>query len=505
MSTVPTLPKLSLEFDGSPLSSDALFTLQSIRVQQMLSTPTLCELSLVSPRHLESLEGLRVGASMRLVIGQTTTPIFDGDVTAIEYGYEASQGETLRVRAYDKLHRLRKRQQVRMHVQVTPVELAQELTADLGVSVQSEESGPSLRNVMQHEQSDLRLLREVTSRHGLYFFLQDEVLHLMTLAGATSGGDLVLGKSLIEANISVNLDPACRSVTVAAWDAQKVELHEVKVEQSRIGREVDASAVASEAEGPARIMSDESAQDDDQAQSIAQAVLDLRNAREIVLSGVAEGNSSLQPGATVQVSGVARSIAGKYVLTSATHCVDAVRGYCTEISTEPPEAPPSGPAASLGTWGTVTRVDDPENLGRVKLSLPTFNNVETDWLGVVCPGAGSGKGLVALPGPGDQVLVLFLNRNETQAVVLGGLYGAGGPPDSGVENGATRRYSVTTAGGQRMRFDDAGSLLRLENQSGSFVELGPKKTVVHSSTDFEIDVPGNSIVIRGKAIDFVQG
>jgi phage protein D/phage baseplate assembly protein gpV len=505
MSTVPTLPKLSLEFDGAPLSSDALFTLQAIRVQQMLSTPSLCEVSLVSPRHLESLEGLRLGAAMRLVIGQTTAAIFEGTITAIEYGYESSQGEVLRVRGYDKLHGLRKRQNVRMHVKVTPAELAQELTADLGISVQSEESGPAVRNVMQHEQSDLRLLQEVTARHGLYFFLRDNTLQLMTLAGASEGGDLELGKTLIEANISVNLDPACRSVTVAAWDAQKVELHQVKVEQSRIGREVGASAIAADAEGPVRILIDESAQDDAQAQAIAQAVLDQRNAREIVLSGVAEGNSKLQPGATVTVSGVARSIAGKYVLTAATHCIDAVRGYYTEISTEPPDLPVARPAASLGTWGTVTRVDDPENLGRVKLLLPTFNKVETDWLGVVCPGAGSGTGLVALPRPGDQVLALFLNRNESQAVVLGGLYGAGGPPDSGVEDGVVRRYSVTTAGGQRMRFDDAGALLRLENKAGSFVELGPKKTVVHSSTDFEIDAPGSSIVIRGKAIDFVQG
>jgi phage protein D/phage baseplate assembly protein gpV len=453
---------------------------------------------------LQSLNDLNVGAHLRVEIGTSSDTVFDGDVTAIEYGYQSSQGETLRVRAYDSMHKLRKRQTVRMHVQVTPMDLVKELVAPLGIAVVGAETGPPLRNVMQHEQSDLRLLQEICFRYGLYFFLQGDALQFMTLSGRSSDLKLELGSNLLEANISVNLDPACGVITASGWDAQRMEVHNAKVADPRGGREVDISALLS-ADKPERTLVDQSAQDDLQAESIAQAVLDVRSAREVTLTGIAEGDARLYPGMAVEVTGVVPRAEGTYVLTSATHIMDSQRGYVTEISTEPPEPPTQiRSTASLATWGKVTQVDDPERLGRVKVSLPTFNEVETDWLTVLSAGAGSGKGLIALPGPGDHVLVLFLNRTDSQAVVLGGLYGAGGPPDSGVEDGNIRRYSVLTAGGQKLVFDDVGSRLRFENKDGSYVELAPQKVMIHSDTDFEIDAPGRAVVVRGKTIDFVQ-
>jgi phage protein D/phage baseplate assembly protein gpV len=504
MSPVIAVPKLRLEVDGRSLSNDALYTLTTVRVQQVLSRPTLCELTFASPLPLKSLGDVNVGAHVVVEVALSAGPVFEGDVTALEYSYLPSQEQVLRIRAYDSMHKLRKRQTVRMHVQVTPMDLVKELVAPLGLAVVGAEAGPSLRNVMQHDQSDLRLLQEVCSRYGLYFFLTGDALQLMTLAGRTSDLTLELGKNLHEASVSVNLDPACGAITASGWDAQRVEVHNARAGESRVGRQVDISALDSGDE-PERTLVDESAQDDQQAESIAQAALDFRSAREVTLMGVVEGDSSLWPGKAVEVSGVARRIEGTYVLTAVTHLIDSQRGYVCEISTEPPESTVDRSSGHLATWGQVTQVDDPERLGRVKVSLPTFNDVETDWLTVLSAGAGAGKGMIALPAPGDHVLVLFVNRTDSQAVVLGGLYGPGGPPDSGVEGGNVRRYSVLTSGGQKLVFDDVGSRLRFENKDGSFVELAPEKLMIHSHTDFEIDAPGKAVVVRGKTIDFVQG
>jgi phage protein D/phage baseplate assembly protein gpV len=504
MSKLATTTPLRLQISGAALAANVLLTLESSRIQQRLSAPALCELTFAAPGRMRELEAVHVGDPLTLQPAPGSQRGFSGEITAIEYGYSAGLGNTLRIRAYDKLYRLRKRQTVRMHVQVTPAGLMRELTADLGVTVKAAVEGPSLPNLMQHAQSDLRLLQEVTARYGLYFFLQDDVVRLTTLAGSGESIPLELGSSLLEGNFSMNLDPACRTVTAIGWDAQRVELHQAKADRPSRREALDTGAAGA---GPflGRTVHDACALSDTDAESMAQALLDLRSAREVVLSGVAEGDWSLQPGALVEVSGVAQAVSGEYVLTACNHWMDAARGYQTEITTEPAELATSSQPGSMATWGTVTRVDDPEALGRVKVSLPTINNVETDWLGVVCPGAGSGKGLVALPGPGDHVLVLFIDRDQSQALVLGGLFGAGGPPDSGVENGAVKRYSVTSAGGQLLRFDDAGSLLRLENKAGSFIELGPEKTRLHSATDLEIDVPGRAILIRGKSVDFVEG
>jgi phage baseplate assembly protein gpV len=121
---------------------------------------------------------------------------------------------------------------------------------------------------------------------------------------------------------------------------------------------------------------------------------------------------------------------------------------------------------------------------------------------VLTPGAGSGKGLVTLPDVGDQVLLLFPQGDPATGLVLGGLYGVGAPPDTGMENGVVARYTLLTPGGQRVQLDDARKLLRVENSLGSYVELSPDQVVLHAATDLLIEAPGQKIVIQGQAIDF---
>src|SRR5262249_41053376 len=145
---------------------------------------------------------------------------------------------------------------------------------------------------------------------------------------------------------------------------------------------------------------------------------DLRMAREVTFWGVAEGDPELLPGSKVNVSGLASDLNGRYVLTSVVHRIDRNNGFVSEISSMPPKFEPRPKPTSV-VWGTVTAVDDPDKLGRVRVSLPSLGKIETDWLGVMAAGAGSGKGFVILPDIGDQVLVLLLGEQASQGIVLG--------------------------------------------------------------------------------------
>jgi phage baseplate assembly protein gpV len=147
-------------------------------------------------------------------------------------------------------------------------------------------------------------------------------------------------------------------------------------------------------------------------------------------------------------------------------------------------------------------VDDPDGAGRVRVKLPTFGDVETDWLGVLCIAAGSGKGLIALPDVDDQVLVLSLDGDPGRGFVLGGLYGTTELPDTGVEGSAVKRYTLVTPGGQLVRLDDDKHLMRLETSSGNFVELAPGMLLLHSTGNLTIEAPGRNVLVRAAAIDF---
>jgi phage baseplate assembly protein gpV len=97
-------------------------------------------------------------------------------------------------------------------------------------------------------------------------------------------------------------------------------------------------------------------------------------------------------------------------------------------------------------------------LGRVRVVLPNYGEVETGWLSVLVPGAGPNKGLIAPPDVNDQVLVLLLNADPDQSILLGGLYGADGSPDAGVEDGKVNRYTLYDAGSH----SESGWMIRPE-------------------------------------------
>ncbi len=159
----------------------------------------------------------------------------------------------------------------------------------------------------------------------------------------------------------------------------------------------------------------------------------------------------------------------------------------------------------MATPGVVTQIDDPEGLGRVRVALSAYERVETDWINVVSVGAGAGKGLMIQPDVNDGVLVLLAHEDPAQAVVVGGLYGASGTPDTGIEGGAVKRYTLLTPGNQRVTLDDSGQVIRLENSDGSAIELSPQRVTIHAARDLQIEAPGKAIVIRGNTIDFQQG
>ncbi|MEX2430572.1 MAG: phage baseplate assembly protein V [Dehalococcoidia bacterium] len=506
MSRVVPLPHLAIAVNGVPFNGAGADTLGSVRIRQRLSCPTQCELVFVDPPSGSDVATeFSPGRTLRVAASGQPLPLFLGEVTAVEHVYGAANEREVRVRAYDPLHRLRKRQPVCAHVQLTAKDLARELVADLGLSVEASEPGPLRQRLFQYDQSDLDLFVEVTEQCGLYFTLRENVLHLLTLAGIGEPVPLMLGESLLEANLEVNGGPACRFVTASGWNALRVETHKSTVSIAREGRTVAAQvSPASMGGNGKRSLMGEDIENARHAEALAQAELDRRVAGEVTFQGVTEGDARLQPGARVEVRGVDDTLAGRYVLTAATHIIDHRRGYVTEVSSVPP--PPQGRSpGTVAALGLVTQVNDPRDLGRVRVKLSAYEDLETEWMQVLSAGAGNGKGLTIVPEVDDRVLVLLPLGNPSQGVVLGGLYGMQGSPDSGVESGSVRRYSLQTSGGLRIQLDDTKDTIRMENKQGSYVEFSAKQFRLHAAADLTVEAPGQTVVIRARKIDFQRG
>lgn len=506
MTTRP-VPRVIVEIEGTPLDNT---TLIKTHVRQQLSRPTRCELVFGEPPgSLIAVRRIAPGASLRVAVEGSVEPLFTGEVTAVSQAYGPDQTRLVRVRGYDRLHRLQKRHPVRAYVEVTPEELAQELAGDAGLRFDTG-GGPAASHpiwpvLIQHGRTSWDLLVTVAEESGLFPVVEDDRLKLVSLEGEGEPVPLVWGTSLLETVIELNEAAAARTAQASGWNPWAIEAYNETTSTSQTGRQVAATVPDSFIEDDDRcVVLDRMVQSARHLETLAQAALTRRTAGEVIFQGVAEGDPRLKAGGRVEVSGVDDQVAGHYVLTTVTHTIDAQRGFLTTLSSAPPP-PREAQSGARATLGIVSRVDDPEQLGRICVTLPTYADVETTWLHVLSAGAGTDKGLVVLPDVGDRVLILFPRDAVGEGIVLGGLYGMAGAYDSGVEANHVQRYTFKTPGGQRVILDDAHQRLRVENQMGSYVELGPERVQFHAAVDLDIEAPGRSVVIRAQAIDFERG
>lgn len=504
MTAITTLPELVVRADGTPLSHADRRPLTGLRVQQRLSVPTLAELTFVDPPATVDLQRrLGPGTQLQVALAEAGTVLFDGDTTAVEHVYQADRDVVVRVRGYDRLHRLRKRQQVRTFRDVTAAELTRQLAGAAGLEVDVADSGPRWPQITQHVHSDLELLQEITAGAGLFFAVVDGVLRLFTLDGRERERRLQPGANLWQARTEVNAERASRRVTAFGWDPGRFDVHRGEASGARVSTEADGVTPVQVGGSDQRWLTHRGAPTRELAHAEAQAELDARAAGEVTLWGVAEGDPGLRPGVPVRIDDPAGATLGRHVVTSATHTVGE-QGFLTEFDTEPPRDHRRDRPPALAP-GRVVDVDDPDGLGRVKVELATFDEAATEWLQVALPAAGADKGLVALPDVDDHVLVALPHGDPARGVVVGGVYGPHRPPDSGVEDARVGRYTFTTRGGQRLVLDETTDRVRVDNADGSFVELAPDRVRVHAAADLTIEAPGRRIRLVADAIDLERG
>lgn len=492
MKSVGVLPQVRLLIDGEAITASAAAALASVRVQQRLSLPSLCELTF--SLRAEVRKGLpRVGAHVELRV-EDDALLFKGDVTAIEYASRMSTGRVLRVRAYDALHRLRKSQPVKAHAQFTAADLARELAGPLDLDVDAADEGRTIARWVQHRQNDLDFLAEVCARSGLYLFVDEDTLSLLKLEeDGESAVELELGDTLIEGRVDVNADTLCKSVAIRGWNPQRAAAHEASIDRDETPDDL------SDAVDVERTLTDELLTDDAEAEAIAQAELARRDHALVNVWGIAEGDVRLRPGATVKLTGIADEPRSA-VITAVDHTIERPTGFRSEISNPTPRIRTRDRSA-VTALGIVTSVEDPDNMGRVKLSLPAYGDVETEWLPVVTAGAGAAKGFVAIPDVDDSVIVVFPRGEPGLGFVIGSLY-TDAHPDPGIDGGRVKRFSFLTPNGQKLTLDDTRGAIRIENKQGSFIEMLPDKMTVHAATHLDVEAPGRTVTIRGKLINF---
>lgn len=495
MTSLTRPARWTLELGGHNLSPDVQGRLTSLRVQQRVSLPAVCELVLVGRPFPLAEPGTA------LKVGVDGTDCFSGEVTAVTLGCLPDGTQELTVRAYDRLHRLRKRSPLQARSDLTLSGLASDLAASLSLTLDLDAGlpGPVWTSHLQTGASDFQLLSDLAERVGASFMVTGERLRIYGPGGAGDPVPLVLGNTLLEAAIAHNVEALRDGVHVTGWDLQRSEAVNGRAALED-GDPLPGDFGATDRELAGLELGAQ------QAQTLARAELEHGAASVWTLQGAASGDPRLAPGTNVSVSGLGSGWDRTFTLTEVTHTLDPRLGYLSEVSSRPPPRRPlTSGSGAVATLGVVTDVQDPLIQGRVRVALSAYGDLQGDWMPVVGVAAGSGKGLMALPDTGDRVLALLTRGDPAQGVVLGGLYGPDGPADAGLTGEGVRRYTLRTAAGERLLLDADRGGVTVQDRAGSTLEFLPGGVRLSAQADLLIEAPGRRITIRADRIDFERG
>jgi uncharacterized protein involved in type VI secretion and phage assembly len=157
--------------------------------------------------------------------------------------------------------------------------------------------------------------------------------------------------------------------------------------------------------------------------------------------------------------------------------------------------------------GIVTDVDDPDGIGRVKVSLPWYASGYEEWARVAQVYAGPGYGSTWVPEVDGEVLIAFAHGDMRWPYVLGCLYGPVDTPPYSRSASSDVRTFLTPAGSE-LSFDElngvvelrtpTGASVRLEEQSGSLT-LEATSKISLKAAEISIEASG-TVAVTGSQI-----
>lgn len=529
-------PKITVGTFGMPLMPNVENELVRTVVDTHLHMPDMFELTFFDDDGTVVDDGgLTIGTEITISAprpGETTCKtLISGEITSIEARCEGLLIHTV-VRGYEKAHRLQRAKRTRTFLNMKDSDIARQVASQAGLKIgEIKATSATHAHIAQVAQTDWDFLTERAREIGYENVVVDGEFHFRPASGRKDGGGGLGGA------VGAAAGAAADALGISDKLIFKRNLHSFHPRISaanitpdvevRVWDPVDARVVVSQSDaktGTATIKGQEPA---DLAKSFsgglklplptppalpaipglpkvdfgttpsktAHVVVDrpvsfgpsASRAVDAAAKGVADhvastfaeaegyaiGDPKIQAGAELDIGGVPKQFAGKWVVTNARHVFDYNElGYHTRFWVSGRQnrnllgltSGGSGDADRRTRFsglvcGIVTNVADPKKIGRVKVALPWLApDFESDWARVIQVGAGPRSGAFFLPEVGDEVGVGFEFGDPRRPYVLGGLINSNstyGPLKSAVSrSGSVNERGIATPAGNRLLFTD---------------------------------------------------
>ena len=532
-SVSPTLNRpitqVYVKLDGRDLDPGLVEGLLRVSVNGSVHLPDLAILEFDNPdMRWSDVDAIRIGQEMTVGFGdnelQSEEPVFMGDVTALDLDVGMDGSVKLIVRGYDRSHRLHRGRQTKVYENVKDSDIAMQIASELGFETIEIQTTPGTHDyVLQDNQTNWEFLRQRAARHGYELQVRDKKLVFKPPPSTERRDvDLTWNQELISFRASMTTGDQVNKVEVRGWDPVNKETVLGTADSAQTLPDVPGATFGGNAGGAVAqlafqreavmVVARQPIYSQEDADRLAQSVLEDLAGSFITAQGIAAGNPELQLGSKVNVKDVGRQFSGSYMVTQITHNYEPesytinfeVTGRRSTDLVSLLEAPPHQEMNLL--TGMVMDLNDPEGLGRVKVSLPQLGpDIYTAWCRLVAPGAGATRGIYFLPEIDDEVLLMGTSMDNLY--ILGGLWNNRDQPpydnSDAAPNGAVMKRTIRSREGHEILLDDdprepgisiidkEGNKLLIKSRDNSMTIDVQGDIKFKTPGNFEIDATGN--------------
>ena len=556
---------LLVEVGGGPLPADVATLLAYAYVDDSRNLPARFLLRYRDPsRSVLAKGGFTIGAPVKLTV-QTSDPggplpLMEGEITAVECELDAT-GTFTEVRGLDLAHRLRRGRRVAAYPNMTVPDVVRTVAERAGLKVGTVDAVSGFgadpqSQLSQDNVSDWTFLNRLAELVGAQLLVAGGALHFRLPEPPTGAPEptakatqdpLVLeaNRNLLALRAGITATAQVAEVTARGWDVAAKKEVTAAATPKAAGTEVtgvDPAKLGSTFNSPSYVVATPALTSDAAVRAVAEAVAGELGGAFAEIEGVAKGNGRLRAGAAVTLANVGEPFQGKYVLTTTRHLFSEEAGYTTAFTVSGRSdhsllgltgGAQSGEQRAHGLLPAIVNdIQDPQGLGRVRLTLPWLDGkYTTGWARVVHSGAGKGGGQLILPEVGDEVLAGFTDDNLDSAYVLGGLHNGQDPlPKLGAEpvdtSGEVVVRALVSRTGHRLELaetatgpdgvllstGDDGCLLRLDAKgrlveviSSGQVRITAKEGLTVDAGTGPLELAGRQVRVRSAGDVAIEG
>jgi uncharacterized protein involved in type VI secretion and phage assembly len=545
LSTTPPylLSQPLLKIDGEPAPAELTKDILKIVIEESLHLPAMFTIVLHNnylPASNDSLNQpwrhrpyLEIGKKVDIGFGNSVTQdpnfrdegkeyLIKGEITAIDVNFTRRSESHLMLRGYDLSHRLHRGRHSRSFQNLTDSDIVKKIAQEVGLKVQSDNSGSARDYVFQENQTNMELLRELAARQGFELFVQDNVLYFRK-PQSQSTLELRWLRDMNRFNVRMSSAQQVSAVEVRGWDYENKQAivenanSEFTITETENGKG-SATANRFQAE-PKMIVVDQPMFTADEAKRMAQSLCDELGGEFIEAEAKTDGNGNpeIRVGRVVNLQDLGNYSGQYYVTETRHHYYEKV--YSTDFTVRglrdgsllsllmPKNHLQPGQTLMVGI---VTNNKDPKGWGRVKVRLPTLTEEhESNWARIVALGAGRNRGFDWLPEVEDEVLVGFEHGDIHRPYVIGGVWnGKDKPPEDinqSVQGGKVRLRTIKTRKGHMIQFIDeaqAGTSegIVIQTAGGHRIQLNDSERGIEIATSggqiLSMDDQGQSITVK---------